>query len=158
MTLKKVVLGVMLAVLSVGLSALAVDKDTAEDRDTAKAAAGKIKGSIKVEGEHTDAELAKMANITKSDAEKIVLKDIKAKDTEKKVTASELEVEEGYLVYSIEVKVIGKDGVDEFLVDAGNGKILTRDHESEGDEENEGNEGGEGNEGSEGDEGGEGEL
>jgi len=97
-----------------------------------------IHGSIKVEGEPGDAELAKMAKISKADAERIALKALEAKAEDKKFTDSELEVEDGYLVYSIEMTVKGRKGIDEILVDAGNGKILSREHEDETLEKEEG--------------------
>ena len=101
----------------------------ASDKDTP------IHGSIKVEGRPSEGELAKLAKISKSDAMKIALKDVQAKAEDKKVTDSELEVEDGYLVYSIELTVKGRTGIEEILVDAGNGKILSREHEDETDEE-----------------------
>ena len=46
------------------------------------------------------------------------------------VSESELEVEHGCLVYSFDIRVTGQKGVEEVLVDAGTGKVLTRGHET----------------------------
>ena len=71
------------------------------------------------------ASLASMAKITKAAAEKIALDSVTG--TNKKVTETELETEDGCLVYSVDVTASGKK--DELLVDAGNGKILKHKHE-----------------------------
>lgn len=71
------------------------------------------------------ASLQKMAKISKAAAEKVALDSVSG--TDKKVTESELEAEDGCLVYSIDVTSGGKK--DEFLVDAGTGKILKHKHE-----------------------------
>ena len=46
------------------------------------------------------------------------------------IAESELEVERGCLVYSFDVRVRGKDGIEEIWVDAGSGQIGGRKHES----------------------------
>ena len=46
------------------------------------------------------------------------------------MSKGELEVEDGCLVYSFDIKVAGKSGAEEVMVDAGNGKVLSRKHES----------------------------
>lgn len=46
------------------------------------------------------------------------------------MTEAELEAENGCLVYSFDVRVAGRSGIDEVLVDAGSGKVLQRHHES----------------------------
>jgi uncharacterized membrane protein YkoI len=46
------------------------------------------------------------------------------------VTEGELEVEHGCLVYSFDIRVTGKDGVEEVLIDAGSGKVLFHEHEN----------------------------
>ena len=49
---------------------------------------------------------------------------------QRRVEAGGLEVEEGCLVYSYDIKVPGKSGVDEVIVDAGTGAVLKVEHES----------------------------
>ena len=85
------------------------------------AMAQKVDGcSIKAWKTTTTSELYKMAKVTKEDAQKVAM-DTKT-DADKKVTESKLESEDGCLVYSIDILAGGKK--TEFMVDAGNGKIL----------------------------------
>ena len=46
------------------------------------------------------------------------------------IQSAELEREDGKLVYSFDIKVAGKKGVDEVLVDAITGRIVGVEHES----------------------------
>jgi iron-sulfur cluster repair protein YtfE (RIC family) len=46
------------------------------------------------------------------------------------VEEGELEVEHGCLVYSFDIRVSGKEGAEEVLIDAGTGKVLSHTHES----------------------------
>jgi len=87
-------------------------------------------GSIPVEGKHSAAELNKMATVPLADAEKAALAAVEAKDADKKVKESEIEVEHGCLVYSFDIQVAGKKGIEEVIVDAGTGKVLWSEHES----------------------------
>jgi len=105
--------------------------------DKGEAAKAAWKGSIKVEGKHSQAELKKMAKIRESDAKKKALAAVEGKAGDKKAGEAELEVENGYLIYAVDVKVKGKDGVEEILVDAGDGKVLAHEHESGAAEEKE---------------------
>jgi len=94
-----------------------------------KGTSGPWAGTIQVMGKHSKAELARMAKVSQADAEKTALAAIEAKDADKKVVARELEVEHGYLIYSFDIKVAGKKGIEEVNVDAGDGKVLAREHE-----------------------------
>ena len=96
-----------------------------------KAAKPRWTGTIKVTGKPSEAELQKMAKVSKEDAEKSALGAVKAKDADKKITEGGLEVENGYLIYSFDVKVKGKKGIQEIIVDAGSGKVLNQAHESD---------------------------
>jgi uncharacterized membrane protein YkoI len=98
-------------------------------------AAPKWKGTVAVKGKHSEAELAQMAKVSETDAEKTALAAVKAKN--KKVADHELEVENGFLIYSFDVKVAGKPGIEEILVDAGSGKVLAHQHESDAAEKKE---------------------
>lgn len=59
------------------------------------------------------------------------------------IVGAELEQEDGRLVYSFDIKVEGKAGIEEILVDAVSGDIISQEHESdareaaEADDENE---------------------
>lgn len=50
------------------------------------------------------------------------------------VVALELEREKGVLIYSIDLKVPGTEGVTEVEVDAANGKVIGTEHESSSEE------------------------
>jgi hypothetical protein len=77
----------------------------------------------------TTEELAAMAKVTQADAQKTALDTFKdpSKATVKEV---ELEAEHGCLVYSFDIEVAGKKGIQEVQVDAGDGKVLSSKHES----------------------------
>ena len=86
-------------------------------------------GTIQVSGKHSAAELTQMAKVSMADAEKTALAMVEAKDADKTVKKRELEVENGYLIYSFDIKVVAKKGIEEIIVDAGTGKFLAREHE-----------------------------
>lgn len=73
------------------------------------------------------AKLMSMAKRTRGNAERIALKRIKERGT---VAEGELEAERGCLIWSFDIKVAGRAGVEEVNVDAGNGKVLNVHHES----------------------------
>ena len=72
--------------------------------------------------------LSGLAKISQADAEKTAIASIKAQT--EKTTEGELEVEHGCLVYSFDIRVSGKSGIQEVIVDAGTGKILSHKHET----------------------------
>lgn len=74
-------------------------------------------------------DLEAMAKVSQDAAQKAALKTFPA-SAHPEIAESELEQEGGCLVYSFDVKVAGKSGVDEVIVDAGNGEVLSRKHES----------------------------
>ena len=51
-----------------------------------------------------------------------------------KVTAAEIEKEDGKLIYSFDISTAGKSGIDEVHVDALSGKVLRVVHETPADE------------------------
>jgi len=74
-------------------------------------------------------ELAAMAKISQDDAQKAALASLK--DSSKAtVKEAELEAEHGCLIYSFDIAIQGKSGIQEVEVDAGNGKVLSNKHES----------------------------
>lgn len=82
-----------------------------------------------------DTQLASMAKVSKTRAERIALHHIKGHG---RISGAEIEAEQGCLIWSMEVKVRGKSGIEEVNVDAGNGKVLDIHHESAGQEASEG--------------------
>ena len=83
----------------------------------------------------SDAALRSMAKVSKERAEKIALTRV---DHGAKVSSAELEAEQGCLIWSFDLKVPGRKGVQEVNVDAGNGKVLGVHHESASAESSEG--------------------
>lgn len=75
-----------------------------------------------------DSALTGLAKISKLEAEKTALAKIKL--SRKEVARSALEVEQGCLVYSFDIRVASKPGAEKIIVDAGTGKILSHKHES----------------------------
>jgi uncharacterized membrane protein YkoI len=47
-----------------------------------------------------------------------------------KVTSEELEREKGKLIYSFDIKVAGKSGIEEIAVDAKTGAVVAHEHET----------------------------
>lgn len=47
-----------------------------------------------------------------------------------KVQSEELEREKGKLIYSFDIKVTGRSGIDEVHIDAITGKVLSKEHET----------------------------
>ena len=83
----------------------------------------------------SDARLMSMARIPKARAEQTALERFGRRA---KVSSAELEAERGCLIWSFDVKVHGRSGVQEVNVDAGNGKVLEVHHETPGQEASEG--------------------
>ena len=90
---------------------------------TTKAAAPKPK-------EESQAKLKKEAKITLSAAEATALAAVPGG----KIKAHELEREKGKLIYSFDIKVSGKSGIEEVAVDAITGTMIEKTHETPADE------------------------
>jgi uncharacterized membrane protein YkoI len=88
------------------------------------AAVGAI-GAQKAKPE-THAALMREAKITKAVATKTALAEV----PRGKVRSSEIERENGKLIYSFDIKVAGKSGIEEVNVDAITGAVIAREHES----------------------------
>src|ERR1700687_4017961 len=74
-------------------------------------------------------DLAAMAKVTQADAQKAALATFKD-PSKATVKEADLEAEHGCLVYSFDIEVTGKTGVQEVQIDAGDGKVLSSKHES----------------------------
>jgi hypothetical protein len=79
------------------------------------------------------AKLASEAKITEAAAISVAKREVSGGN----VVALELEREKGMLIYSIDLKVPGADGVDEVEVDAIDGRVIASGHESAADEKDE---------------------
>jgi hypothetical protein len=76
------------------------------------------------------AALPGLTKVTQADAQKTALAGFADSAGTPTVSESELEVEHGCLIFSFDVHVAGAKGVEEVLVDAGTGKVLSREHET----------------------------
>ena len=72
------------------------------------------------------AALVKQATVSEADAAKTAAARVK----HGRIEAVELENEGGKLIYSYELKVAGKSGVEEVNVDAKTGKVVSTEHEN----------------------------
>ena len=97
---------VSVLVLSIALGALAAAPASAESNSKGKSATH--------------------AKITMKEARALAL----AKVPKGKVEAEELEREHGRLLYSFDIRVPGKSGIQEVQIDAMNGKVLSVEHEN----------------------------
>lgn len=80
-----------------------------------------------------EAKLMKEAKIPEATARATALKEVPGGA----VKAHELEREKGKLIWSYDIAVAGKSGIEEIAVDAVTGKVLSREHESAKDEKKE---------------------
>ena len=92
------------------------------------AAADKLDCSVKAKKTSTESQRTAMAKVKEADARKTALGSVNAPGAT--VAKGELEVEDGCLIYSYDIKVPGKGGAQEVFVDAGNGKVLKSKHET----------------------------
>jgi hypothetical protein len=87
-----------------------------------------LKCSIKPAKDTPASALPGLAKVSQADAQKTAFAKIKAPSTSG--VEGELEVEQGCLVYSFDIRISGRPGIEEIMVDAGTGKILSHKHES----------------------------
>jgi hypothetical protein len=83
---------------------------------------------------HTSpSKLLGLARVTHAEAQRTAFASIDAPPAAT-VKEGELEIEQGCLVYSFDIRVPGRSGIDEVMVDAGTGKALSHTHETPRDE------------------------
>ena len=92
------------------------------------AGAADMNCSIKAKRTTAKADLPAMAKVKDDAARKTAVDKVGAGAT---IAKGNLEVEDGCLVYTYDVKVPGKNGYQEVFVDAGTGAVLKVDKESE---------------------------
>jgi uncharacterized membrane protein YkoI len=78
----------------------------------------------------TQAQLEKEAKMTMADARAMALKTV----PNATIQAGEIEREGGKLIYSFDMKVPGKTGIDEVNIDAMTSKLVSKQHETPKDE------------------------
>ena len=91
------------------------------------ASAASLDCSIKAAKTIKKTDMPGMAKVSVEDAKKTALGAVNASGAA--ITKGGLEVEDGCLVYSYDVKIPGKNGIEEVIVDAGSGKVLKTEHE-----------------------------
>ena len=84
--------------------------------------------SIRPAKDTPDSALPNLAKVSQADAQKAALARIKAPS--KQVANGGLEIKQGCFVYSFDIRISGKSGIEEILVYAGTGKILSHTHET----------------------------
>lgn len=92
------------------------------------ASAAELKCSIHPAKGTADSALPSMAKIKQADAKNTALAGYKGRSPT--VSEGELEVESNCLIYSFDIRLVGKTGVEEVMVDAGTGSIISRKHET----------------------------
>jgi uncharacterized membrane protein YkoI len=92
------------------------------------APAASLKCSIHPAKGASESTLRSMAKIKKSEAKSIALASYTGSSPT--VSEGELESENNCLIYSFDIRLAGKTGVEEIIVDAGTGAIISRNHES----------------------------
>jgi uncharacterized membrane protein YkoI len=103
---------------------------SAAQKSNVKTHAGKhhkAKAEAKTETEESPAALQKEAKISEATARATALKEVPAGSTVKKF---ELEREGGKLIYSYDISVPGKTGIDEVAVNAIDGTVAAHEHET----------------------------
>jgi uncharacterized membrane protein YkoI len=78
----------------------------------------------------TQAQLEKEAKMTMADARAMALKTV----PNATIQAGEIEREGGKLIYSFDMKIPGKTGIDEVNIDAMTSKLVSKQHETPKDE------------------------
>lgn len=96
----------------------------------AGAAGAQQKAAAPAKAEPTEAHLKAKATISEGAATKTALAAVPGG----KVEGHELEEEGGKLIYSFDIKVAGKPGIEEIQVDAVSGKVVAHEHEDDEDE------------------------
>ena len=74
-------------------------------------------------------QLAALAQVTRAEAEKTAVAKIGGKENVS-IVGAELESENGCLIWTFDLRVAGKSGVQEVHIDAGNGNVLSVKHEN----------------------------
>jgi uncharacterized membrane protein YkoI len=74
----------------------------------------------------TQADLQKEAKMTMRDARALAQKTVPSA----RIQAGEIEREGGKLIYSFDMKVAGKSGIDEVNIDAMTGRLISKAHET----------------------------
>ena len=94
------------------------------------AASAGAQGPVHHKKAETQAELQKEAKMTMADARAMALRTVPSAT----IQAGEIEREGGKLIYSFDMKVPAKSGIDEVNIDAMTGTLVSHQHETPKDE------------------------
>lgn len=92
------------------------------------ASATVLKCSIHPRKGTAESDLPTLATVKQADAKNAAL--AKYKGLSATASEGELEVERNCLIYSFDISLAGKTGIEEVMVDAGTGSIISRKHET----------------------------
>lgn len=106
------------------------EKEGSEDAETTETAAVPADSAAKAD---SLAVFMKEAKVAEADARATALKEVPGGT----VTAFELEREDGKLIWSYDIKIAGKEGIEEIAIDAITGKMVAHEHETPKDEKKE---------------------
>ncbi len=112
----------VVAVLFAAVTASAVAQKPAEQKPAAQKPAAEKGAAKKETGE---AALRAAAKISEDSARKIALKTVPGST----VKAIEIEEEKGVAIWSVDLTVAGKKGIEEVNIDSKTGKVVAKEHE-----------------------------
>jgi uncharacterized membrane protein YkoI len=112
--------------LAAAAALIAASPASAQDATQSKVAMAKASGQHKKKGAKKES-LKSLTKISKDSARTVALGRVA---TGSKVKSSELEREKGTIVYSFDVTVPGQTGVEEILVSAIDGSVVSQEHET----------------------------
>lgn len=97
------------------------------------AGAATLECTAKVSSKLNDAQMKKLAKVNLPAAQATAIQSV-GKANLDRVVSKELEVEDGCLLYSFDLRLRSKEGIDEVQVDAVSGKVISQKHETAADE------------------------
>jgi uncharacterized membrane protein YkoI len=74
-------------------------------------------------------QLSALAQVSKPEAEKTALAKVGGQE-KVSIVGAELESEHGCLIWTFDLRIAGRSGVQEVHIDAGNGNVLSVEHET----------------------------
>jgi hypothetical protein len=81
-----------------------------------------------VKATRLDADTRAMARVSEADARNTAMERVNTQGA--RISSGGLEIEDGCLLYTYDIKVPGRGGAQEVIIDAGTGKVLAVEHES----------------------------
>src|ERR1700694_4582458 len=118
--MKKTTIAIFALAATIGLAPAAVHATEKGESKKVEKKEGKAK-----EKAESQADLQKEAKISMEKAREIALKKVPGK-----IKQEELEREKGKLIYSFDITVKGKSGIEEVAVDALTGDVISVEHET----------------------------